>query len=125
MSKWSSPEMNVVRFNEKDVIVASGVAKTITLQNFGNGVAGDGLLHFGNYTHTSNDVQMWNRTNLKDNMKEYFGYDFDANKYGNYFDGRGFGAIASDVVDNRDTSPANLNGTWEWDSSTSTFTKRQ
>jgi len=123
MSKMNAPKMEVVRFKEADVIVASG-AKTLTLENFGNGVLGDGSLNFGNYTHTSTDVMQWNNTNLKNHMYDYFGYDFHANKNNNFFNGtHGFGAIASDVYNNSDTSPASLNGTWEWDSSLEVFKK--
>jgi len=124
MSKMNAPKMEVVRFKEADVIVASG-AKTLTLENFGNGVLGDGSLNFGNYTHTSNDVRYWNNTDLKDHMYDYFGYDFNADRDSKFFNGtHGFKAIASDAYGNSDTSSNSLNGTWEWDSSEKVFTKQ-
>ena len=49
MSKMSKPEMDVVRFKENDIIVASGVGATIpklSLFGFADDIAGNGYMIF-------------------------------------------------------------------------------
>ena len=50
MSRLRTPEVEVIHFNEADVIVASGV---LTLGNFGNGITGDATGTYKNYTYDS------------------------------------------------------------------------
>ena len=59
MRKMKMPEMDVVRFNESDVIVASGDPKTFALINMGNGIAGDSrIIYMGDeYTDSYQDTQ--------------------------------------------------------------------
>lgn len=49
MSKMNAPKMEVVRFKEADVIVASG-AKTMSWTGFGDGNASNNKITFGNGT---------------------------------------------------------------------------
>jgi len=53
MSKMIRPEMSVVRFNEADVIVASGL--TMTWTKFGDGVAQNGVVNFNGTDYTISD----------------------------------------------------------------------
>ena len=60
MMKMQKPEMEVVRFNEIDVIVASGGLRksaSISLSGFSGGMPKDGAVQFNgtNYSMTSND----------------------------------------------------------------------
>ena len=51
MSKMRMPEMDVVRFQESDVIVASGMPQKITFTNFNDGAAGNGTVSYGGKTY--------------------------------------------------------------------------
>ena len=44
MSRMRVPEMDVIRFNESDVIVASGLNLTLTVSNVSNGIPYDDTL---------------------------------------------------------------------------------
>ena len=49
MTKFHTPQMSVIRFNESDVIVASnGIGKTLTISGLGNTASVDGLFVLGN-----------------------------------------------------------------------------
>ena len=58
MSKWSKPEMKVIRFKEADVIVASGAVSTKDWSGFGDGIASNAVVKFNgiSYTIDSQDV---------------------------------------------------------------------
>ncbi len=51
--KMSTPEMKVVRFNENDIIVASG--DTLSLSKFGDGEAKNGVVNYKNQAFTLTD----------------------------------------------------------------------
>ena len=57
MSKMKMPEMDVVRFNESDVIVASGDPKTFSLIKVGNGISGDSRIIYMGQEYTDSDGQ--------------------------------------------------------------------
>ena len=49
MTKMSTPQMSVIRFNESDVIVASnGLGKTLTISGTYNNISNDALYVLGN-----------------------------------------------------------------------------
>ena len=58
MSKMSAPEMDVIRFNESDVIVASvGAAeKTLSISGVGDGQGNTAFLNIGGTDYTSRHV---------------------------------------------------------------------
>lgn len=45
------PEMNVVRFTESDVIVASAIPNSFSMKYFNNGEKNDGVIIVGNTTY--------------------------------------------------------------------------
>ena len=51
--KMAKPEMTVVRFNENDIIVASG--DTLSLSKFGDGQAKNGVVNYKNQAFTLTD----------------------------------------------------------------------
>ena len=51
--KMTTPEMNVVRFKENDIIVASG--DTLRLSKLGDGQAKNGIVNYKNQTFTLTD----------------------------------------------------------------------
>ena len=116
MSKMRVPEMDVVRFKESDVIVASG-AKTMTISNFGDRINLNGRFTFGSFSYTNRDVHN-NFESFKSDFNSYFGaniqyrnqivFDFDnAISYDLSY------LVRREVVD----SAANniCNGTYSWD----------
>ena len=58
MSKMSAPRMDVIRFNESDVIVASVVAagKTLSVRGVGDGHNGTAFLNIGGINYSSRQV---------------------------------------------------------------------
>ena len=57
MTKMSTPEMDVIRFSESDVIVASGVVgKTLSISGVGDGDKGNAFLTIGGIPYSSNQV---------------------------------------------------------------------
>lgn len=57
MTKMSTPKMNVIRFNESDVIVASGVVgKTLSISGIGDGVNNNAFLTIGGTRYSSSQV---------------------------------------------------------------------
>ena len=60
MRKMKTPEMDVIRLNESDVIVASGggtvPAGILRMSGFDNTTSGDGTYAFGTKTYTSGQV---------------------------------------------------------------------
>ena len=57
MTKMSTPKMNVIRFNESDVIVASGVVgKTLSISGIGDGQSGNAFLNIGGTPYNSSQV---------------------------------------------------------------------
>ena len=65
MSKMSAPEMDVIRFNENDVIVASnGGIKTLSITGIGTGDSGDALFVFGGNGGSWTSLQVASRDSL-------------------------------------------------------------
>ena len=57
MTKMSTPEMDVIRFSESDVIAASGVVgKTLSITGIGDGQSGNAFLTIGGTSYRSNLV---------------------------------------------------------------------
>ena len=58
MTKMSTPEMDVIRFSESDVIVASGgiAGKTLSISGVGDGKEGNAFLTIGGTPYSSNLV---------------------------------------------------------------------
>ena len=53
MNKMRTPKMDVIRFKENDVIVASGTAaNTMTWSNFGDGIAQNGIVSYNGQSFT-------------------------------------------------------------------------
>ena len=55
MSKMRVPEMDVVRFKENDVIVASGAILGLTLYGFANTIKKDGLMTYKGTSYNSSN----------------------------------------------------------------------
>ena len=53
MSKMRVPKMDVVRFKENDVIVASGAIPSLTLFNFANTIKNDGKMTYKGTSYNS------------------------------------------------------------------------
>lgn len=74
MSRMSAPTMEVVRFKEADVIVASGATRTFSSGNFNDGVAGNATISLPNgytFTNTSSSGEAeW--TPLYNQLSDYF-----------------------------------------------------
>lgn len=134
MSKMTAPKMDVIRFNESDVIVASIGGKTITIDGLGNKIANDATFIIG-------DGDPWTSRQVNSNsafttaLNEYLGGNYFSNNdeiiVGFYEDGSFLGNrityyASHDMVN--DTSgyvSRNLNGILEWNSSTNRFLRRQ
>ena len=57
MTKMSTPKMDVIRFNESDVIAASGVVgKTLSITGIGDGQSGNAFLNIGGTSYSSSQV---------------------------------------------------------------------
>ena len=79
MKKMSEPKMDVVRFNESDVIVASGGVsgvKTLTVSGIGNGVDNDALFALGGNggTWSSEQIEFRDSSYVK-SINSYLGVD--------------------------------------------------
>ena len=61
MSKMRKPEMDVIRFKEADVIVASGAtANTLKWSGFGDGITGNGVVEYGGRSYTMDSESSYN-----------------------------------------------------------------
>ena len=136
MTKFTAPQMSVIRFNESDVIVASnGIRKTITVNGVGNEIANDATYIIGNGAPW-NSAQVLGNSAFTTAVNEYLG--------GNYFSdsneifvsvvtstgrtpGMSIGSIASRETgkDSGGTVYNNSNGIFTWNSSTNLFTRPQ
>ena len=58
MKKLTTPEMNVIRFNEADVIVASGGGSmtSFTVTNVCNGIEGDATINYYNKKYKADNA---------------------------------------------------------------------
>ena len=58
MKKMTTPEMNVIRFNEADVIVASGndPMRSFTVSGVGNGIRRDATINYYNKEYKVNNT---------------------------------------------------------------------
>ena len=74
MSKMKAPKMDVVRFNESDVIVASS---GITISKYADATANNGVIkfgEFGEYTYTSQQATTYPTSNeFYHNLWDEFG----------------------------------------------------
>ena len=119
MSKMTMPTVDVVRFQESDVIVASGI---MNVGNLGNGgKSEDGTWDFGDCKYTSGDIN-GNPSYFVDQMNSYFGTNFNSPS-DFILDGRTGTDIATLAVNDIDdiaehpSSDGAYNGIWRWNGS--------
>lgn len=125
MSRMMAPKMDVIRFKEADVIVASGAKATgVSISGFADGTAGNGSVTLGSNTYSSGDFKnKWSST-IQPDLYNNFGFNFDGTT--NYFGGSySFSTIASETADKNRNKFGELNGDWEWNASDSMFYKKQ
>jgi len=121
MSKMRVPKMDVVRFKESDVIVASG-AKTMTISNFGDGINLNGIYKFGSFRYTNEEVYN-NFGSFKGDFNRYFGADIQDRDeiFFEYGSGSGFGFsypfsfLNGIEAEDDDAINSFFNGTYSWD----------
>ena len=109
MSRMSAPTMEVVRFKEADVIVASGGYNRTSMQlkGFGTGTQGNGWLRFNsteysaanNYSGFHNDFQ----ERITDN------YDYSGTQFLN----NGVYRTIGDLINNENTNESVLAFSWD------------
>ena len=111
--------MEMVRFNEADVIVASGYDQKMTTEGFGNGTNGDGTFIFGNgIRYTTSDIMgspnvFMNQFNqaFNSNIGHPWDIQFDSKSLKNL--------IQSEYI--LDDTDGSYNGTYTWNGTN--FTK--
>lgn len=117
MSKMVAPEMDVVRFRESDVIVASSqyVGKQMTISDLGNGSPKDGTFY-----------NSWRSGDITGNPEGYVGAmnGYLGTNYSNVSDFKvgdtDIWTLAVRDVNESQESPsgdAGYNGTWTWNGS--------
>lgn len=112
MSKLSTPEVKVIRFNEADVIVASG-GKTMYVENLGDFNPSNGIFTFGNYSYTHGQIDN-DYSSFKSDFNSYFNANIDKTDSIS-FDGTSLERILY-LEDNGDEQGWNEhhNGTYIW-----------
>ena len=136
MSKMSAPQMDVIRFNERDVIVASnGGRRTLTISGTGNGVDEDALFILGGKGGSwgSEQVALSNPLFLM-SINSYLGTDFESSSNINaatpnnngIFVPKDLGTLAArDYAGGSDSAlDLNYNVSYTWNSSTSQFERQ-
>ena len=111
MAKMKMPKMDVIRFNESDVIVASGdqpVRRSITIAGMDDTTKGNGTYDFGTYHYTT----ATSYTTIENAIHEYFGTDGDTPLFytpeGNFYSVNAFNRADNAGQDKDGTS----NGTY-------------
>lgn len=69
--RYTKPEMEVIRFNETDVIAAS--TRTITWSNTEDGNSKNNLATFGNYSYTVSSSSSSDYNQFRADLASYFG----------------------------------------------------
>ena len=135
MTKFTAPQMSVIRFNESDVIVASIGGKTITINGLGNKIENDATFIIGN-------GDPWTSSQVNGNsafttaLNEYLGGNYYSNNNEivmNFVASNGslhgfdINVLASHdtVNDTNGYDYRNSNGVFTWNSSTNQFLRRQ
>lgn len=122
MGKMKMPTVDVVRFTESDVIVASGGIMNVS--NLGNGEeatdAGDGVWKFGTLTYTSSDIH-GNPGYFVSQFNSYFGTKI-ASTADIRFAGRTgtdlYTLVEDDMEDiGQSSGDSGYNGSWRWNGS--------
>ena len=123
MSKMTMPAVDVVRFEESDVICASG--GIIDISNLGNGETatdkGDGVWKFGTVTYSSSDIS-GNPTYFVNQFNSYFGTNFTSTaniRIGGRTDTDLGTLVAHDMQDTAEnpSSDGIYNGIYRWNGS--------
>ena len=110
MKAMRTPKMDVVRFTESDVIVASGGAlSTVTISGLGNGNLGDNYLSYGSTELDLTDAS---------NHHLSFGNGFNNNGTIKTLD------ILNSEAGSTDTANSDWNHTYNWDADSSLFVYR-
>ena len=114
MSKMTMPTIDVVRFEESDVIVASAAASRyypMTLTGFGDGETGNEIVGYNGHEYKNND-----------SLKYAVGEGFDDNTGFDYGAGRvTWMDMRSMDYGNNPTIDTRVDGTYEWDSTRNLF----
>ena len=113
MSKMTKPTIDVVRFQESDVIVASGyIGKTMTISGLGNDRAEDATF----YNHwTSGDI-LGNKPGYVTLMNNYLGTNYNA--VSDFLVGESNILTLADSDHNTDDKVFDdYNGLWTWNGS--------
>ena len=111
MSKMTKPTVDVVRFHESDVIVASGIMRVTDL---GNGGLGDGRFAFGpTASYTTSDIA-GNTPYFLSEFNKYFKTNFNSTEDISV-DGYSISTLVSDDMDSeREGLYTYHNGTYRW-----------
>ena len=127
MTKFTAPQMSVIRFNESDVIVASnGVGKTLTISGTYNNTSNDALYVLGN-GQSFNDNQVLYDSAFISTINSYIGGvnfatsgEIQLEKMGKkYVTGSCslYGLALNDMNRADDEYGYNYNGVYTWDGS--------
>ena len=118
MSKMVAPKMDVVRFQESDVIVASGVYKTFELTGLGDNVANNAAIGYKGTSYALIDdkarsnfftaFNLQNKTNINDDTGVYI-YPPEVEPQGT----TNFRQL--DTWDAHGSGSSIFNGIYEWD----------
>ena len=79
MSKMRVPKVNVVRFNESDVIVASGGIRTVTVAGIGDGVSRNATITMNGISYGRSAVVPGTGTTFSSAVNSYVSSDFASN----------------------------------------------
>ena len=119
MTRMSAPGMEVVRFKEADVIVASGA--TMTLSGFADTTAKNGVISTSTGFTYMNDGSM-TRNALYSELSAIFGVTVDGYT-GMNRPGSTDSNIATVLNADDSGSTKNYNGTYTWDNSANAFVR--
>lgn len=116
MSKMRMPEMSVVRFNESDVIVASGspMDKYVALRGWNDTTAKNGEVY---YVEGSTETLIYNHSQSGSNtnrMNEYFGNGDTAYTFYVGNTPWSFSTMINSDTNGAATGNTDMTGTYEW-----------
>lgn len=115
MSMMRTPEMDVIRFKEADVIVASGGAtKSISFSNFNDDIANNSTISFNgkSYLISTLGMDMGGMDTFREDFNAYFGTNY-TNQEMNYVTFNGV-TLASIYVNNEKGDKVAYNGTFTY-----------
>ena len=90
MSKMNTPKMDVVRFKEADVVVASGAAvpQSMTVTGWKDGTKGNMIMNYGGqefgYSNKSDLISLLTQNGQTQNVRTTTGGDYTINTLFNY-----------------------------------------